>query len=165
VAAAIEKSIKDTYQEFGQIYQAGMCPHAELLYGIKASGDVLLYCAYGPVVNEVDGFRSGGSGYARPSPTRIGNVSGVPLKGMFYAMLDVLQEPKSITESGKIPIGPQADSPHEETHQNKKRFVIGGVVRQHISISRTDDNQEPEKLRTLGETGIKLLRNCMVVLG
>ena len=102
---------------------------------------------------------------ARPFLAGIRNVSRVPLECMFYAMLNVLQKPKSVTESGKVPIGPQADSPHEKTDKHEKRFVTGWMVRQHVSISRTDDNQEPEELRTLGEAGVKLLRNSMVVLG
>jgi hypothetical protein len=62
-ATAIEESIKDTYEEFGRIYQVGQCPQAELLYAVKAPGDVLLFYALGPVVNEVDTVHSGGCGY------------------------------------------------------------------------------------------------------
>jgi hypothetical protein len=33
-AERVESMIKETYREFGQIYQTGACPHAELIYGI-----------------------------------------------------------------------------------------------------------------------------------
>lgn len=62
-ASAIEDSIKETYKDFGAIYQVGLCPSAELLYGVKAAGGVQLFSADGPVVNEIDEFRSGGCGY------------------------------------------------------------------------------------------------------
>jgi 20S proteasome alpha/beta subunit len=51
-SAEIEKSLKRTYKEYGQIYQRGHCPHAELIYGIKMHGSSKLFHASGPVVNE-----------------------------------------------------------------------------------------------------------------
>jgi len=60
--AAIEDSIKDTYREFGAIYQSGYCPEAELIYGVNTSGESKLFSASGPVVNEKDGYATGGCG-------------------------------------------------------------------------------------------------------
>ena len=59
---AIEESIKDTYREFGRIYQPGYCPEAELIYGVKMTGKTKLFYALGPVVNEKEGYSSGGVG-------------------------------------------------------------------------------------------------------
>lgn len=59
----IEESIKRTYEEFGLIYQAGYCPEAELLYGVKMAGASRLFSALGPVVVEKDAYSTGGAGY------------------------------------------------------------------------------------------------------
>jgi 20S proteasome alpha/beta subunit len=48
----IEKSIKKTYKEYGQIYQRGFCPEAELIYGVKMNRESKLFHASGPLVNE-----------------------------------------------------------------------------------------------------------------
>ncbi len=62
VSAAIECSIKDTYREFGEIYQLGYCPYAELIYGVKVNGESRLFAAAGPVVNKKDEYCTGGVG-------------------------------------------------------------------------------------------------------
>jgi len=62
VCQLIENSIKEAYREFGEIYQRGYCPHAELIYGVKLSGDSKLFSAYGPVVTEKYEYCSGGIG-------------------------------------------------------------------------------------------------------
>ena len=62
-ADSIESVIKNTYEEFGQIYQAGQCPGAELIYGLTMGGDSKLFSAYGPIVNESDTYVSSGIGY------------------------------------------------------------------------------------------------------
>jgi 20S proteasome alpha/beta subunit len=59
----IEKSIKRTYLEFGQIYQAGYCPSAEIIYGVKMHGSCRLFSAHGPVVNEKEEYDACGAGY------------------------------------------------------------------------------------------------------
>ncbi|HLY60270.1 MAG TPA: hypothetical protein VKV95_05845 [Terriglobia bacterium] len=59
----IEKSIKRTYKEFGQIYQVGYCPNADLIYGVKMLGACRLFSARGPVVNEKSEYDSFGTGY------------------------------------------------------------------------------------------------------
>jgi hypothetical protein len=61
-SAAIEDVIKQTYKEYGQIYQPGACPHAELVYGITMGKLSKLFHACGPVVNERD-YVSAGAGY------------------------------------------------------------------------------------------------------
>lgn len=48
----VESMIKETYQEFGQIYQTGECPQVDLIYGITKGGASKLFQAIGPVVNE-----------------------------------------------------------------------------------------------------------------
>lgn len=58
----IEAMIKNTYKEFGEIYQAGACPNAELIYGISIGGLSRLFQATGPIVNERD-YASSGIGY------------------------------------------------------------------------------------------------------
>jgi 20S proteasome alpha/beta subunit len=63
VCAEIESSIKETYREFGTIYQPGYCPVAELIYGVKMYNATKLFTADGPIVNESDGYSSSGIGY------------------------------------------------------------------------------------------------------
>jgi hypothetical protein len=58
----VESMIKETYQEFGQIYQTGACPQVNLIYGITKGGDSRLFQAIGPVVNETY-YASDGIGY------------------------------------------------------------------------------------------------------
>jgi hypothetical protein len=58
----VESMIKETYREFGQIYQTGACPEVYLIYGITKSGDSRLFQATGPVVNETP-YASNGIGY------------------------------------------------------------------------------------------------------
>lgn len=60
---AIEQSIKDTYKEFGRIYQPGHCPEAHLIYGVKMDGKSRSFSAMGPIVNEKFEFESGGVGH------------------------------------------------------------------------------------------------------
>lgn len=62
-ADSIEAVIKNTYEEFGQIYQPGQCPGAELIYGLTMDGQSRLFSAYGPIVNECEGYISSGIGY------------------------------------------------------------------------------------------------------
>lgn len=62
-AKAIEETIKTAYQEFGEIYQSGYCPEADLVYGIKMQGDSRLFSALGPIVNQQEEYHSGGIGY------------------------------------------------------------------------------------------------------
>lgn len=59
---AVEAMIKETYREFGQIYQPGSFPHAELIYGITMGGQSRLFQASGPLVNEKN-YASSGIGY------------------------------------------------------------------------------------------------------
>jgi hypothetical protein len=59
---AVESMIKETYQEFGQIYQPGTFPQAELIYGITIGGQSRLFQASGPLVNEKS-YASSGIGY------------------------------------------------------------------------------------------------------
>lgn len=60
----LERSIKRTYKHYGQIFQIGMMPTAELVYGIKMQGQSKLFAARGPVVNEATFGRSSvGAGY------------------------------------------------------------------------------------------------------
>lgn len=51
--------IKETYREFGQIYQPGSFPQAELIYGITIGGQSSLFQASGPLVNEKSYASSG----------------------------------------------------------------------------------------------------------
>lgn len=60
---AIELSIKNQYQEFGAIFQPGYCPQAQLIFGVKMNGRSRLFSACGPVVNEKQGYDSGGVGH------------------------------------------------------------------------------------------------------
>jgi len=56
-------TIKDFYKEYGAIYQTGMCPSVELIYGIKLDQDSRMFRASGPMVNEVPDYCSAGTGY------------------------------------------------------------------------------------------------------
>lgn len=58
----VESMIKETYREFGQIYQTGACPQVVLIYGVTKGGNSRLFQATGPVVNETD-YASNGVGY------------------------------------------------------------------------------------------------------
>jgi hypothetical protein len=62
VCEKINKSLKQSYKEFGRIYQPGYCPTAELVYGVKMQGDSKLFYAYGPAVNEKENYATGGTG-------------------------------------------------------------------------------------------------------
>lgn len=63
VCLLIECSIKKTYKEYGQIFQTGYCPTADLIYGVKMFGSSKLFSASGPVVLERKTYYSGGAGY------------------------------------------------------------------------------------------------------
>jgi 20S proteasome alpha/beta subunit len=60
---AIEVSIKNTYKEFGAIYQQGMCPEVQLIFGVKMHRKSRLFSAMGPIVNEKSGYDCGGVGH------------------------------------------------------------------------------------------------------
>ena len=63
VCDAIEKSIRNQYRDFGNIYQQGSCPEVQLIFGVKMNGASRLFSASGPIVNEKFGFDSGGIGH------------------------------------------------------------------------------------------------------
>lgn len=58
----IKRSIKDTYQEYGTIYQLGQLPSTEIIYGVKMEQTSKLFYAFGPAVSETDQYHSGGVG-------------------------------------------------------------------------------------------------------
>jgi hypothetical protein len=60
---SIERTIKETYEEFGRIFQPGYCPEAELIYGVKMPEGTKMFYALGPLVNEKPERVSGGVGY------------------------------------------------------------------------------------------------------
>lgn len=60
--ALIKQSIKDTYREYGGIYQPGQLPSAEIIYGVKMEGCSRLFHAFGPAISESDACLSGGVG-------------------------------------------------------------------------------------------------------
>ena len=59
---AIERRIKDHYEEFGKIYQVGSIPEVELIFGVKMYQESKLFSAVGPVVNEVRRYWCSGVG-------------------------------------------------------------------------------------------------------
>jgi hypothetical protein len=59
---AAEEAIKRTYEEFGRIYQTGMCPEAELVYAVKMESENRLFSASGPIVNEKHDYCAAGVG-------------------------------------------------------------------------------------------------------
>ncbi len=63
VCTAIEDSIVRQYMKFGKIYQVGMCPEVQLIYGVKMDGGSRLFTATGPIVNEKHEYDSGGQGH------------------------------------------------------------------------------------------------------
>lgn len=63
VCILIESSIEKTYKRYGQIYQTGSCPSADLIYGVKMFGTSKLFSASGPIVLERKTHYSGGVGY------------------------------------------------------------------------------------------------------
>jgi hypothetical protein len=60
---SVEKAIQEVYREYGQIYQVGQCPYADLIYGLKMHNESRLFLANGPVVNEQEEYCSSGAGY------------------------------------------------------------------------------------------------------
>jgi len=59
----IETTIKETHKEYGEIFQPGYLPSAELIYGVKMHGDSKLFSSTGPIVNEKQVYGSIGAGY------------------------------------------------------------------------------------------------------
>jgi hypothetical protein len=60
---AIEASIRRVYKEFGEIYQQGLCPEVQLIFGVKMDHRSRLFSAVGPIVNEKQGYECGGVGH------------------------------------------------------------------------------------------------------
>jgi ABC-type cobalt transport system substrate-binding protein len=58
-----QQAIKQTYREYGRIFQPGFLPGADLIYGIKMQRRSGLFKANGPIVNEVPHYGIIGSGY------------------------------------------------------------------------------------------------------
>ena len=59
----MQESIEETHRKFGEIFQPGYLPYAELIYSIKMDGQSKLFSATGPIVNERDKYGIHGSGY------------------------------------------------------------------------------------------------------
>lgn len=59
---SVRTSIKNTYREYGQIYQPGYLPNVELIYGVKMNRQSKLFYALGPAITEQHGVVSGGIG-------------------------------------------------------------------------------------------------------
>jgi len=59
----IEESIKSTHREFGQIFQTGYLPQANLIYAVKMQGNAKLFRSQGPLVSEKNHWGSDGTGY------------------------------------------------------------------------------------------------------
>jgi hypothetical protein len=60
---AAELAIKETYKEFGEIFQPGYLPNADLVFGVKILGNSRLFVANGPIVTEKSKFGIVGAGY------------------------------------------------------------------------------------------------------
>jgi 20S proteasome alpha/beta subunit len=58
----IEKTIKNVYAEFGDIFQNGRMPDATLIFGITMDGRSRLFEAEGPIVNEKTDYAVAGIG-------------------------------------------------------------------------------------------------------
>jgi len=63
VSDLIDGSIQRTYKRYGEIFQRGYCPSADLIFGVKMQGESKLFNATGPIVTEQQKFYSGGAGY------------------------------------------------------------------------------------------------------
>jgi hypothetical protein len=59
----VEESIEETHKKFGEIFQVGYLPDAELAYAVKMDGQTKLFSAIGPIVNEQKHFVIHGCGY------------------------------------------------------------------------------------------------------
>jgi len=59
----IKGSIEYQHEKFAKIYQPGFLPETQLIFGVKMDGDSRLFTSLGPVVNEKQGYDSGGVGY------------------------------------------------------------------------------------------------------
>jgi hypothetical protein len=60
VCAAIEQTFKDTFEEFGRIFQQGAVPNVDMIFGVASDGKTKLFRAIGPVVNPVEKYASVG---------------------------------------------------------------------------------------------------------
>jgi 20S proteasome alpha/beta subunit len=58
----IEQSIKDTHEEFGNIFQSASMPSAELIFGVTMNKCSRLFHSEGPIVNEKQKYAVGGVG-------------------------------------------------------------------------------------------------------
>src|SRR5882762_2265384 len=74
----IEKTVKAVYKEYGHVFQPGLCPSVDLIYGVKMDDKSRMFSARGPIVNEVESYCAGGLGYymadflaARMNPNRL----------------------------------------------------------------------------------------------
>ena len=61
--ARATKAIKQTYREYGEIYQPGSCPIVDLVFGLKMHGNSKLFIANGPVITEKTEYISAGAGF------------------------------------------------------------------------------------------------------
>lgn len=59
----ITDSIEEQHEKFGKIFQPGYVPETQLIFGVKMDGYSRLFTSLGPVVNEKQGYDSGGIGY------------------------------------------------------------------------------------------------------
>jgi len=62
VCEIIQNTIESTYKKYKEIYGAGCCPIADLVYGVKMSNECHLFSASGAVVNERENYDSYGAG-------------------------------------------------------------------------------------------------------
>jgi hypothetical protein len=58
----IQQSVKDTHEEYGRIFQPGLLPFTQLVYGVKMLGESKLFRSNGPIVNELRDYGAVGVG-------------------------------------------------------------------------------------------------------
>jgi len=79
---AIEGEIKHAYKEYGEIFQPGSMPYAEIIYGVMAEGDSRLFLASGPIVVEKKEYETSGIG---------GDLANYLISRMYGSSLNLYQ--------------------------------------------------------------------------
>jgi len=167
----IEASIKDTYEEFGRIFQSGAMPEAEMIYAVAVAGRNGLFKAIGPIVNPVDRYASVGVGLylADYIHERLGLATPRLADSGWYEILAIylLQQAKeyidgcggeshvlTLRASGKISVVDPADVTLIARHINALDRNSSTVLMSTPDLKLTDEEMDGRI-----ETFVNLARN------
>ncbi len=146
----VESMIKETYQEFGQIYQMGACPQVILIYGITKGGLSKLFQAIGPVVNETE-YASDGIGYylANFLTTRMRGDSRLTIRQTIILAAYILFQTKEHVE------GCGGDSHIAVLRESESSGMVDFRLIQHLTeYLKSADHYTGEMLLTVADFSI-----------